>query len=327
MITRASLTALLASSLVALPPAAKAQQKAGKVYRIGVLDNAPAVQNAANLEAFRQGLRELGYVEGQNFVIDYRSPSSADKFPELANALVRSDVDLILTRGTAAVTAAKNATRTIPIVMAASGDPLGAGVVTELARPSGNVTGLSALTAELSGKRLELLKDAIPGLQRIAAIFDRQTVLVTMWRATEHAARAMGLEPQILYIDKAADLGPTFDAALKQRAGAVLVGLGPVLQTNAGRVVDLAARHRLPSIFISREFVDAGGLMAYGIRYPDSYRRAALYVDKIFKGAKPSDLPIEQPTKLELVINMKTAKALGLTIPPSVLLQADELIR
>jgi putative ABC transport system substrate-binding protein len=222
------------------------------LYRIGVLDTSPVERNAANLDAFRQGLRELGYVEGQTFVIEYRSPGSrANAFPDLANELVRLKVDLILTRGTAAVTAAKNATPTIPIVMAASGDPLGVGVVAGLARPGGNVTGLSALTAEVSGKRLQLLKEAIPGIQRIAAVLDRGTglALVTQWRTIEQAARSMGPEPQLLRIEKAEDLGPAFDAAFKQRADAVVVGLGPVMQNNVGRVVDLAARHRLPSAF------------------------------------------------------------------------------
>jgi len=221
--------------------------------------------------------------------------------------------------------AAKNATRTIPIVMAASGDPLGAGVVTGLARPGGNVTGLSALTAEVSGKRLQLLKEAIPGARRLAAFLDRGAP-VTQWRGTEQAARSIGLRPQVFYVERAEDLGPAFDAAVKQRADAVLVGLGAVIQSNVGPVVELAARHRLPTVFGSREFVVAGGLMAYGVSYPDSYRRAASFVDKIFKGAKPADLPIEQPTKFELVINMKTARALGLTVPPSLLLRADQVI-
>jgi putative ABC transport system substrate-binding protein len=317
---------ILAVSLILAPIAVEGQQ-AGKVYRIGVLDTLPVARNAANLDAFRQGLRELGYVEGKNFVIEYRSPGSrANEFPDLANELVRLKVDLILTRGTSAVTAAKNATRTIPIVMAASGDPVGAGVVTGLARPGGNVTGLSALTVEVSGKRLQLLKEAIPGIQRIALVFDRGTALPIQWRTTEQAARSLGLEPQLLYIEKVEDLGPAFDAAVKQRANAIVVGLGPVLQNNVGRVVDLAARHRLPSAFISREFVDAGGLMAYGVSYPDSYRRAAIYVDKILRGAKPADLPVEQPTKFELVINLKIAKTLGLTIPQTILLQADQVI-
>ena len=315
----------IAGGLLAAPLAAVAQQT-GKVYRIGVLDPTPEALNVANLDAFRQGMRELQYAEGQNFVIEYRSPEGrADRFPDLAQELVRLKIDLILTRGTPAVTAAKNATRTIPIVMAASGDPVGTAVVTGLARPGGNVTGLTALTAEVSGKRLQLLKEAIPGARRVAAVLDRGAP-VTQWRATEQAARSIGLEPQVLYIGKAEDLGPAFDAAVKQRADAVLVGLGAVIQSNVGRVVELAARHRLPSAFSSREYVVAGGLMAYGVSYPDSYRRAATYVDRILKGAKPGDLPVEQPTKFELVINLKTAKALGLTIPQSLLQRADQVI-
>jgi putative ABC transport system substrate-binding protein len=279
---------LLTSLAGALAAPLVAETQVGKVYRIGVLDTLPVARNAPNLDAFRQGLRELGYVEGQNFMIEYRSPGiRANDFPDLANELVRLKVDLILTRGTAAVTAAKNATRTIPIVMAASGDPLGTGVVTRLARPGGNVTGLSALTAEVSSKRLQLLKDAIPGIQRIVAMFDRATATVTTWRTTEQAARSMSLEPQLLFIEKAEDLGPAFAAAVKQRADAVVVGLGPVMQANVGRVVDLAARHRLPSAFASREFVDAGGLMAYGVSYPDSYRRAACVRRQDLQGRQP----------------------------------------
>ena len=323
-------TFLAAPIAIFAAPLAADAQKAGTVHRIGVLDTTPVALNVANLDAFRQGMRAFGYIEGQNFVIEYRSPEGqANAFPDLARELGRLKVDLILTRGTAAVTAAKNATRTIPIVMAASGDPLGSGVVTGLARPGGNVTGLSALTAELAGKRLQLLKEAVPGAQRLAAVLDRGSglALVAQSRATEQAARSLGLQAQILHIEKAEDLGPAFDAAVKQRADAVFVGLGPVIQSNVGRVAELAARHRLPSVFISREFVVAGGLMAYGVSYPDSYRRAASYVDKIFKGANPADLPIEQPTKFELVVNMKTAKALGLTIPPSLLARADQVIQ
>ena len=308
------------AGILAAPLAAAAQQ-AGKV-----LDTTPMALNA-RLDAFRQGMRELGYVEGQNFALEYRSPEGrANRFPDLAHELVRLKVDLILTRGTPAVTAAKNATRTIPIVMAASGDPVGTGVVTGLARTGGNVTGLSAVTAELSGKRLQFLKEAIPGAQRVAAIMDRGAP-VTQWPATEQAAHSIGLQAQAFYIERAEELGPAFDAAVKQRADAVLIGLGAVIQNNIDRVVALAARHRLPAAFNSREFVVAGGLMAYGVSYPDSYRRAATYVDKILKGAKPADLPVEQPTKFELVVNLKTAKALGLTIPPSILARADQIIQ
>ncbi len=315
--------ALLALGLLIAPYAAGAQTK---VYRIGVLDPSSMARNTANLDAFRRGMRELGYVEGQHFVIEYRSGGGVE-FAGLAGELVRLKVDLILTRGTAAVTAAKNATRTIPVVMASSGDPLGAGVVTGLARPGGNVTGLSSLSAEVTGKRLQLLKETVPGLRRLAAVFDKGTGFITQWRATEEAARAMGLEPHLFYIDRAEDLGPAFEAAHNTRAEAVMVGLGPVMQNNVERVVALVARYRLPSAFISREFADAGGLMAFGVSYPDAYRRAAMYVDKIFKGARPADLPIEQPSKFEFVINMKAAKTLGLAIPSSVLLRADDVIQ
>ena len=324
---RIGLAVAFTLTLVLEPLAAKAQP-AGKVYRIGVLDTLPMAQNGANLDAFRRGMRELGYVEGQNFVIEYRSPHSrGNEFPDLANELVRLKVDLILTRTTAAVAAAKNATRTIPIVMAASGDPIGTGVVTGLARPGANVTGQNALIRELAGKRQQLLQDAAPKIRRIALVFDRGTTVPLTWQTTEQAARSLGLEPQLLYVETAGDLGPAFDAAFKKRADAVLVGLGVVMQNSVARVVDLVAKHRLPSVFFSREFVDAGGLMSYGVRYPDSYHRAATYIDKILKGAKPADLPVEQPTKFELVINLKTAKALGLTIPQSLLVRADEIIQ
>jgi putative tryptophan/tyrosine transport system substrate-binding protein len=262
-------------------------------------------------------------------VIEYRSPRSrGNEFPDLAKELVRLKVDLIVTRTTAAVVAARNATRTIPIpiVMAASGDPIGTGVVTELARPGTNVTGMNALIRELAGKRVQLLQEAAPKIQRIALVFDRGTTVPLTWQTTEQAARSLGLEPYLLYVETAEDLESAFAAALKQRANAVLVGLGVVMQNSVGRVVDLVTKHRLPSVFFSREFVDAGGLMAYGVRYPDSYRRAATYVDKILKGAKPADLPVEQPTKFELVINLKTAKTLGLTIPQTLLLRADHVI-
>jgi putative ABC transport system substrate-binding protein len=316
--------ALLLLALVAMPFTAGAQ---GKVYRIGVLDTTPAATNAANLDAFRRGLRELGYVEGRNLVIEYRSMTQTSQIPELAQELVRAKVDVIVTRGTAATRATQNASRTIPIVMAASGDPVGTGVVSGLANPGGNVTGLTSLTAEVSVKRLEMLKETIPGLKRVAVMIDLGMGLITLWKTTEETARGMGMTAHLLDVRKAEDIGPAFEAAVKQRAGALVTGVGPVLQNNASRIVELAAKHRLPAMFPSREFADAGGLMAYGVSFPDSYRRAATYVDKILKGAKPADLPIEQPTKFELVINLKTAKRLGLTIPHAVLVRADEVIR
>ena len=322
-----ALAAVLAVSLVAGARAAEAQKPA-KVYRIGVLDTTPIALNAVNVDAFRDGLRALGYVEGQHYVIEYRSSDARpERFPALAGELIRSKVDLILARGTPAVKAAKEATATIPIVMAASGDPVGTGVVTGLARPGGNVTGLTSITAEMSSKRVQLMKETIPGMQRVGNMITMgNAALVTQWEAVQQASRAMGLQPRLLDVRKSDDLASAFDTASRQRLDAMVVGLGTVIQNNIRRVVDLAAKHRLPSIYSSREFAVAGGLMSYGASYADSYRRAAGYVDKIFKGAKPADLPIEQPTKFELLINRKTATALGLTIPPSVLLRADEIL-
>ncbi len=319
---------MVAGGLFAVPLATEAQQP-GKVWRIGVLESAPVALNAANLEAFRQGLRELGYVERQHYAIEYRSADGRpERFPDLAVELVRLKVDLILTRGTPAVLAAKNATRTIPIVMATSGDALGSGVVSGLDRPGGNVTGLTSIDSELVGKRFGLLKEAIPGIARIAIVQNLgNPALATQRKQIEVAARSLRFQPQFLDVRKPEDLGPAFDAAIKQRADAVHVGLDSLTQTNLGRIVDLAAKQRLPSIYSSRDFVDAGGLMAYGVSRLEMYRRAATYVDKILKGAKPADLPVEQPTKFELVINLKTAKALGLTIPPSLLARADEIIQ
>jgi putative tryptophan/tyrosine transport system substrate-binding protein len=233
-----------------------------------------------------------------------------------------------VTRGTTGALAAKNATRTIPIVMATSGDPVAAGLVASLARPGGNVTGLSTINAELVGKRLGLLKEAIPGIARIAVVLNLSSpTLVTQRKQIEVAARSLGVQPQFLDVRKSEDLDRAFDAAIKQRADAVHVSLDTLTRTNLRRIVGLSAKHRLPSIYSSRDFVDAGGLMAYSVRYPEAYRRAATYVDKIFRGAKPGDLPVEQSTKFDLVINLKTAKALGLTIPPSLLGRADEVIQ
>jgi putative ABC transport system substrate-binding protein len=313
----------LAGGLLAAPLIGEAQP-AGKVWRIGVLETTSVALNAANLEAFRQGLRELGYVERQNYAIEYRSADGRpERFPDLAAELVRLKVDLIVTRGTPAVLAAK-----IPIVMATSGDALGTGVVSGLARPGGNVTGLSTINAELVGKRLGLLKEAMPGIARIAVVQNMSNpTLVTQRKLIEVAARSLGFQPQFLDVRTPEDLGRAFDTAIKQHADAVHVGSDSLTQTNRRRIVDLSAKHRLPSIYSSRDFVDAGGLMAYGVSYPAAYRRAATYVDKILKGANPGDLPVEQSTNFEFVINLKTAKALGLTIPQSLLGRADEVIQ
>ena len=314
----------LAGGLLAAQ-AAEAEQT-GKVYRIGMLERTPAAANAANLDGFRQGLRELGYVEGKNLVIEYRSADGHDeRFLTLAAELVRLKPDLILTRGTTAALAAKNTTVTIPVVILGVGDPVGQGIVASLAHPGGNITGLSAVVTELYAKRVQLLRDLVPRAARIAALFNMSNpALPSQWKEVEIAARSLGLQSQLLDVRKPEDLAPAFDAAIRHRADVLVVGLETLTLTNQQLIVDLAAKHRLPAMYASTEFT--GGLVAYGVRYPDQYRLAASFADKIFKGAKPADLPVEQPTKFELVINLKTAKALGLTVPPSVLGRADEVI-
>ena len=318
---------LFGGTVVAWPLAARAQQP-GKVWRIGMLDTTSATLNAANLEAFRQGLRQLGYVEGQNLVIDYRSADGRiERFPELAAEMVRLKVNLIVTRGTPTALAAKHATATIPIVMAASGEPVGTGLVASLARPGGNITGLSAFVTDLVTKRIELLKEGVPRIARIALLDNMANLSVPpQWEETKKAARALGLEPQLLDVRRAEDLGRAFDAASSQRVDALAVGNDSVVIASRRQVVGLAVKHRLPAVYATREFVDAGGLLSYATHYPDLYRRAATYVDKIFKGAKPADLPVEQPTRFELVVNLKAAKAIGTEIPTSILLRADEVI-
>ena len=314
----------LAGGLVAAQ-AAEAQQP-GKVYHIGMLERTSAAINAANLDGFRQGLRDLGYVEGRNLVIEYRSADGHDeRFPALATDLARQKPDLILARGTPAALAAKNATVTIPVVILGVGDPVGQGIVASLAHPGGNITGLSAVVTELYAKRVQLLRDLIPRAARIAALFNMSNPAIPpQWKEVEVAARSLALQPQLLDVRKPEDLAPAFDTAIRHRADVLVVGLETLTLTNQQIIVDLAAKHRLPAMYASTEF--AGGLVAYGVRYPDQYRLAASFADKIFKGAKPSALPVEQPTKFELVINLKTAKALGLTVPPSVLGRADEVI-
>jgi ABC-type uncharacterized transport system substrate-binding protein len=319
---------MLAFSLLMALRAAEAQQ-AGKVYRIGVLERLSLPLNAANFDAFRQGLQELGYVEGQNLVIEYRYvEGSDDRLADLATELVRLKVDLILTRGTPAALAAKQATGTIPVVMAASGDPVGTGIVASVARPGGSVTGLSAFVRDLQAKRVELLRDMLPGIARVAGLFNLSNPALPLeWKEVELAARSLGLQPQLLDVRTPEDLRHAFNAAITQRADALVVGIDGLTQRHRGTIADLAIQHRLPAIYAGREFVDAGGLISYGVSYPDLYDRAARFVDKIFTGTKPADLPVEQPVRFELVINLKTAHALGLPIPPSLLFQADEVIK
>jgi putative ABC transport system substrate-binding protein len=297
-----------------------------KLYRIGMLERTPPTTNAANVEGFRQGLQELGYVEGKSFVIEYRSADGRDeRFSALATELVHLKVDLILTRGTPAALAAKSATGTIPVVITGVGDPVGQGVVANLARPGMNITGLSAAVTEIYPKRVQLLRELVPKAVRIAVLFNMgNPALPPQWKEVEMAARSLGIEPQLLDVRKREDLEPAFDAAVRQRADALVVGIETLTQANQALIVDLAAKRRLPAIYASAEF--RGGLISYGVNYPEMYRRAARFADKILKGAKPADLPVEEPTTFELVINSRTARALGLTIPPALLLRVDTLI-
>jgi len=305
-------------------------QQTGKLYRIGVLDVVGVASNEANLSAFRQALRELGYVEGQNLVIEYRSADGrAERFPDLATELVRLKVDVIVTRGTSAALGAKHVTETIPIVMASSGDPVFAGLVASLARPGGNVTGLHIIVPpELAGKRLQLLKEVMPGLSRVGVLLDSGDIYSgLMMREIERVAHAIGVQLQSIEVRRPADFERAFEAAILDRVDALITVEGILTVTDLTRIVDFAAMSRLPAIYGLREFVDAGGLMAFGTDLRDLFRRSATYVHRILKGAKPADLPVEPPAKFELVINLKTAKALGLTIPPSLLLRADYVIR
>jgi putative ABC transport system substrate-binding protein len=311
------------------PGAAEAQQTA-KIPRVGFLASSLALTPQL-LEAFRQGLRDLGYVEGRNLVIEIRDAEGRfERFPALAAELVALEVDVIMAGSTPHVLAANRATRTTPIVFAAVGDPVGGGLVTSLARPGGNVTGLSNLSPELAGKRLGLLKQAVPGVTRVAVLWHPVggggRISKYQLKEADAAALALGVRVQFVEAKGPADIDKAFADMTTARAGALCVLTGPMFFGERKRLVDLAAKNRLPAMYPWRDGVDAGGLMSYGANLPDLYRRAAAYVDKIVKGARPADLPVEQATKFELVINLKTAKALGLTLPPSVLAQADEVI-
>jgi putative tryptophan/tyrosine transport system substrate-binding protein len=316
---------VLAGAATVWPLGARAQN-VRTVFRIGILETQSASMNADNLAAFREGLRLLGYVEGTNLIIEYRSAEGrGELFPELASDLLHRKVDVIVTRGTPAVLAAKNATRSVPIVMAAVGEPLL--VISSLAHPGGNVTGLSGFSNELEAKRVEVIKEMVPGATRIAGLYNMSNPVVPpQWNEVRGAAQRLGLESQLLDVRKADDIAPALNAATKQHVNALMVSVDALTQANRKLIVELAATHQLPAIYVSREFIEEGGLIAYGPSYPDLYRRAATYVDKIFKGAKPSELPVEQPTTFELIINLKTAKMLGLTVPPSLLFRADEVI-
>ena len=308
---------------------AQAQQPK-KILRIGYLDGASLSTIAGRIEAFRQGLRDLGYVEGKDIVIEWRSSEGKpERLPNLAAELVRLKVDVIVTGGAGATRPAKKATATIPIVMAQDSDPVGSGFVASLARPGGNVTGLSTLLPEISGKRLEILKEVVPRLSRVA-VFGTSTWVgnTQVLKETEVAAETLGVKLQYLDVLDPKDFETAFRAAGKGRVDAVLMLVwGPVLNPRPKEVAELAVKSRLPTMYREREHVEAGGLMTYGVSLTDLFRRAAYYVDKILKGAKPADLPVEQPTKFELIINLKAAKQIGLTIPPNVLVRADKVIK
>jgi putative tryptophan/tyrosine transport system substrate-binding protein len=321
---------LIAVVLLAVAVIAEAQQPK-KVPRIGYLSSSDPATESSRSEPIRQALRELGYIEGQNIATEYRySEGKNDRLPELAAELVRLKVDIIIAGGVPLVLAAKNATKTIPIIMAGQGsDPVEAGLVDSLARPGGNVTGITNLSRELGGKRLELLKEAVPKLARVAIIHEPAAGSVgEVNEILPVAARAMGLTVRFWEVRNASGFEKIFAALNKERPDGlyVLPGGGPLMFANEKRIVDFALKSRLPSIG-TREYVDAGGLMYYGADLADSYRRVAYFVDKILKGAKPADLPVEQPTKFELVINLKTAKQIGLIIPPEVLARANRLIK
>jgi len=330
MSRRTLIFSVLLLALAAGCPPLDAAQQAPKIAKIGVLNPATPAATAHFIEAFRQGLRELGHVEGKTFVLEPRySEARAERLPELARELVSLKVDVILASTDLGIAAAKRETQTIPIVMANSADPVGTGFVASLARPGGNVTGLSMISPELSGKRLELLRETVPGLSRVAFLWNPDVRGAMLeYKETEGAARALRLQLQSVEVSRAEDLDRAFSAVTKGRAQALIVQApNPVLFANRGQIVSFAQRNRLPSMYGNRDFVDAGGLMAYGPSLSGLYRRAATYVDKILKGTKPADLPVEQPTRFELVLNMKTAKALGITFPQTILIRADQMIQ
>jgi putative ABC transport system substrate-binding protein len=319
---------LLATVLLTTASLAAAQQPT-KVPRIGYLGGTSPSANAARIEAFRQGLRELGYVEGRNMIIEWRhAEAKLDRLPALAAELVRLKVDILVTGGPPATRAAKEATVTIPVVMAFDDDPIGNGFVASLARPGGNITGLSSLAPELSGKQLELLKEILPKLSRVAVLGSstRPGTAQTL-KETELAAGVFGVK--VLYLDLISpkDIETGFREAREGRADAMLILSSPIFSSQRTQLVDLAAKSRIPATYSTTEFVEDGGLMSYGVNTSGLYRRAGAYVDKILKGTKPADLPVEQPKKFEFIINLKAAKQIGLTIPPNVLARADRVIR
>ena len=326
---RAFAIAALLLAVATVGPPADAQQ-ASKTAKIGILSATTPAALAPGVEAFKQGLRELGWVEGKSFVLEVRyGEGKVERLSELARELVALKMDVIVTPADLSIAAIKRETQTIPIVMALSSDPVGAGFVASLARPGGNITGLSNISPELSGKRLELLREAVPGLSRVALLWNPDVRgAVLDYKEAASAARSLRVEVKSVEASRAEDLDRAFSTITSWRAQALMLpGINPVGFANRAQIVSFAQRNRLPSMFPTKEYVDSGGLMSYGPSLVDLFRRAAGYVDKILKGAKPADLPVQQPTKFELVINLKTAKALGLTLPQSLLRRADDVIQ
>jgi len=323
---RIRLAVVLVISFLAVPFAAETQQIA-KVYRVGYLGNLNPTESTSSVDGFRQGLRGLGWVEGQNVSIEYRwADGDLDRLPALASDLVKHPPDVIVVSGLLAVRAAQRATRTIPIVSAIMGDPVAAGVAASLARPGGNVTGLAQQWDDLATKQLQILRETVPRIVRVAILHDVRVPNPGIRESTEGATRALGLQRRVFEVRDEPDLQSAFRSAKAEHANAMYVMPSPIFNLHRARLAELAVTYGLPGIYEAKLYVEAGGLMSYGPSFPELYRRSASYVDRILKGAKPGELPIEQPTKFEFVINLKTAKALGLTIPPSVLARADQVI-
>jgi putative tryptophan/tyrosine transport system substrate-binding protein len=325
-VKRREFITLLGGAAAAWPLAARAQQL-GKLPTVGYLGGGTLTTQRAELDAFVQRLRELGWIEGRTIAIEFRwAEGRPERFAEIAAEFVRLKVDVIVTSGTPPALAAKQATSVIPVVITVA-DPVGSGLVASLARPGGNVTGLSLQQADLAGKRLELLREVIPALRRLAILANvGNPNAVPEMGEVRAAARTLGLEVTVFEIRRAEDIAPAFEALIKDRSEALYVVGDPLLTTNRLRINTFALAARLPTMFTQRQYVEAAGLMSYGPNFPDLFRRAAEYADKILRGAKPADLPVEQPTKFDLVINLVAAKALGLTVPPTLLARADEVI-
>jgi putative tryptophan/tyrosine transport system substrate-binding protein len=315
----------LVGSAVAWPLGAHAQQK---IPRIGFMGNSTAALETNLVDAFREGLRELGYEEGRNIAIEYRwADGNYDRFPTLAEELIAAKVDAIVTAGTPAALAVKRATTTVPLVMVAVGDPIGTGLVSSLARPGGNLTGLSSIAPDLEGKRLQLLREVLPALSHVAMFVNSLNPFhVSSMKQARAAAQAMGIKLQLHDIPKSEDLDDAFAAIRKERPDALLILADRVFLHNRQRMMDFTNEQRLPNVNAYKELVEVGGLMSYGPSYEDMHKRAAIYVDKILKGTKPADLPIEQPSKFTFIVNLKAAKALGVTVPSQLLGLADQLI-